>query len=108
VYKHFTSHDVISKWNVFTSATSANAARFLDEMIERMPFNVNSIRIDGGPEFQSVFEEKCRKLGIKLFVLPPRSPKLNGGVERAHRTHSEEFYEATVLLTEVYFYEKTL
>lgn len=98
VYKHFTSHDVISKWNVmdvFTSATSANAARFLDEMIERMPFKVNSIQIDGGSEFQSVFEEKCRKLGIRLFVLPPRSPKLNGGVERAHRTHSEEFYEVT-------------
>jgi transposase InsO family protein len=28
-------------------------------------------------------------------VLPPRSPKLNGGVERAHRTHTEEFYEVT-------------
>jgi len=31
--------------------------------------------------------------GICLFVLPPRSPKLNGHVERAQRTHSEEFYE---------------
>jgi transposase InsO family protein len=31
----------------------------------------------------------------RLFVLPPRSPKLNGGVERAHRTHTEEFYEVT-------------
>ena len=28
-------------------------------------------------------------------MLPPRSPKLNGGVERAHRTHTEEFYEIT-------------
>lgn len=33
--------------------------------------------------------------GIKLFVLPPRSPKLNGQVERANRTHTEEFYEVT-------------
>jgi len=24
---------------------------------------------------------------------PPRSPELNGCVERAHRTHTEEFYE---------------
>jgi transposase InsO family protein len=33
---------------------------------------------------------------VKLFVLPPpRSPKLNGYVERAHRTHTEEFYEVT-------------
>jgi hypothetical protein len=30
-----------------------------------------------------------------MFVLPPRSPKLNGGVERTHRTHAEEFYEVT-------------
>jgi len=28
-----------------------------------------------------------------LFELPPRSPKLNGHVERANRTHREEFYE---------------
>jgi len=27
--------------------------------------------------------------------LPPRSPKLNGHVERANRTHAEEFYEVT-------------
>ena len=33
--------------------------------------------------------------GSKLFVLPARSPKINGGVERAHRTHTEEFYEVT-------------
>jgi transposase InsO family protein len=38
---------------------------------------------------------ECQKRGIKLFVLPPRSPKLNGHVERAQRTHTEEFYEVT-------------
>jgi hypothetical protein len=31
--------------------------------------------------------------GLRLFVLPPRSPKHNGAVERAQRTHTEEFYE---------------
>jgi putative transposase len=30
-----------------------------------------------------------------LFVLPPRSPKLNGAVEPANRTHTEEFYQVT-------------
>ncbi len=30
-----------------------------------------------------------------LIVLPPRSPKLNGYVERSNRTHTEEFYEVT-------------
>ena len=28
-------------------------------------------------------------------MLPPKSPKLNGHVERAQRTHTEEFYEVT-------------
>ena len=60
-----------------------------------MPFPVKAIQVDGGSEFQAVFEELCRQRCIKLFVLPPRSPKLNGGVERAHRTHTEEFYEVT-------------
>ena len=32
---------------------------------------------------------------LRLFVLPPRSPKLNGSVERAQRTHTEEFYEVS-------------
>ncbi len=60
-----------------------------------MPFRVRAVQIDGGSEFQGAFEEVCQSRGIKLFVLPPRSPKLNGGVERAHRTHTEEFYEVT-------------
>jgi transposase InsO family protein len=30
---------------------------------------------------------------LPLFVLPPKSPKLNGHVERSHRTHHEEFYQ---------------
>ena len=40
-------------------------------------------------------QEECQRRGIKLFVLPPRSPKLNGHAERTQRTHNEEFYEVT-------------
>ena len=46
-----------------------------------------------GSEFQATFETECQRRCIRLFALPPRSPKLNGHVERAHRTHTEEFYE---------------
>jgi putative transposase len=98
VLKHFTAHDIISKWNVVnvcSRATSTNAATFLDIIQQRMPFPVKALQVDGGAEFEALFEEQCRQRGIKLFVLPPRSPKLNGGVERAHRTHTEEFYEIT-------------
>ena len=38
------------------------------------------------------FEQACAECGIQLFVLPPRSPKLNVRVVRAHRTHLDEFY----------------
>jgi transposase InsO family protein len=98
VLKHFTAHDVVSKWNVLSvhrHASSATAAHFLDILEDRMPFTVRAIQVDGGSEFESVFENECLRRGIRLFVLPPRSPKLNGGVERAHRTHTEEFYEVT-------------
>ena len=96
--KHFTAHDVISRWNiisVYSRATANTATDFLDTLEKRMPFPVKAIQVDGGSEFEAIFEEECQRRGIKLFVLPPRSPKLNGAVERAHRTHTEEFYEVT-------------
>lgn len=43
------------------------------------------------PPLGEAFEEACKEPGILLFVLPPHSPKLNGHVERAHRTHVDEF-----------------
>ena len=96
--KHFTAHDVVSRWNtvsVYSRATANTATDFLDTLERRMPFPVKAIQVDGGAEFEAIFEEECQRRGIKLFVLPPRSPKLNGAVERAHRTHTEEFYEVT-------------
>ena len=96
--KHFTARDVISRWDVLeahTRATSNTASGFIDVLLQRMPFPIRAIQVDGGSEFQDAFERKCQERGIKLFVLPPRSPKLNGHVERAQRTHTEEFYEVT-------------
>ncbi len=98
ILKHFTAHDVISRWNtvsVYSRATASTATNFLNTLERRMPFPVRAIQVDGGAEFKAIFEEECQRRDIKLFVLPPRSPKLNGGVERAHRTHTEEFYEVT-------------
>ena len=97
-FKHFAARDTISRWDVIeasSQATSSAAARFIDSILTRMPFTVKAIQVDGGSEFQSVFEETCHRRGIRLFVLPPRSPKLNGHVERSNRTHTEEFYEVT-------------
>lgn len=100
VLKQFTARDVVSRWDVLMAASQAtahSARRFLDILQERMPFPIRAIQVDGGSEFQAVFEEACQQRGIRLFVLPPRSPKLNGHVERANRTHTEEFYEVAHL-----------
>jgi transposase InsO family protein len=79
--------------NVYTRATAALPASFLDILEKRMPFPIKALQVDGGSEFASQFETECQRRGILLFVLPPHSPELNGHVERAHRTHTEEFYE---------------
>lgn len=96
ILKHFTAHDVVSRYNVAairSQATATTAASFLDQLLTEFPFPVQAIQVDGGSEFMAEFEAGCAERGLRLFALPPRSPKLNGGVERAHRTHREEFYE---------------
>ena len=98
VLKQFTARDVVSRWDVIEvhrRATSTAATLFLDTLQRRLPFPLRALQVDGGSEFAAVFEEACQQRGLRLFVLPPRSPKLNGRVERANRTHTEEFYEIT-------------
>ena len=98
VLKQFTTVDVVSRWSVPTIASNATAllaSRALDDLIARMPFPVKAIQVDGGSEFMAEFEDACQQKGILLFCLPPRSPKLNGRVERANRTYREEFYDCS-------------
>lgn len=96
VLKQFTARDVVSRWDVvevYSVATSHTATDFLGHLKRRFPFSLRGIQVDGGSEFMASFEEACQHTGITLFVLPPRSPKLNGNVERAQRTHTEEFWD---------------
>jgi len=92
----FTACDYISKMTARCAAkaiTSRSAAKIIGILEERMPFRIKAIQIDGGSEFKAEFELECQKRGIILFVLPPRSPKLNGMVERMQRTSREEIYD---------------
>ena len=98
VFKQFTARDVVSRWDVVqahTRATALTATQFLDTLQHRMPFPIRAVQVDGGSEFAAEFEQACQQRGLHLFVLPPRSPQLNGAVERANRTHTEEFYQVT-------------
>jgi putative transposase len=63
----------------------AAAASFLDKIHTDLPFPVKA---DGGSEFMAGFEAVCQAKGVALFVLPPRSPQMNGAVAWRY-----EFYE---------------
>lgn len=94
--KQFTARDMISRYDVveaYSRATAYTAAAFLDLLLQRMPFAVRALQIDGGSEFHGAFEAACAARGLPLFVVPPHSPKLQSHVERAQRTHREEFYQ---------------
>lgn len=101
--KHFQAWDRKSKFiyaNVYSHAKSSSAKRFLLELIEKSPFKVLSIQVDGGSEFMADFERACEEQGIPLMVLPPRKPQYNGGVERGNRIFREEFYNKPNLLAD--------
>jgi transposase InsO family protein len=92
----FSARDVYSRWDrsrAYRRQTSITAACFLEYLERKFPFPIKAIQIDGGSEFKRHVEEAYQKRKIRLFVLPPHSPKLNGRVERSNRTYREEFYE---------------
>ena len=94
--RQFTAIDVVSRQAVVGvrgRATAGTAAAFLDELVARMPVPIQAIQVDGGSEFMAEFETECQQKGIALYVLPPRSPKLNGRVERLNGTARREFWE---------------
>lgn len=93
--KHFQAWDPISKMivaDVVSNATSAAAAKFLKKAMGSFPFPVQSIQVDGGSELMKDFEHQCAKHHIPLYVLPPKRPQYNGGVERGNRIFREAFY----------------
>ena len=98
--KQFTAYDPFAKWTVakpYKRATAKNAAEFLARVRAQMPDPVRAVQIDGGSEFMAEFEQACADAKIPLYVLPPRSPKLNGAVERCNGAWRYEFYACSDL-----------
>ena len=83
---------------------ASSTACFLDNLVDTAPFRVEAVQVDGGSEFMAEFEAACRDRGIKLAVLPPKSPEMNGRVERMQATWRNEFYnvqDTAVNITEL-------
>jgi len=78
---------------IYNRHTQENAIRFIDYVINKFPFRIHTIRTDNGHEFQAKFHWHVEDLGIRHVYIKPRSPNLNGKVERSHRTDDIEFYQ---------------
>ena len=72
---------------------SNRTIRFVDEVIRRLPFRVLVIQTDNGAEFQSHFHWHLEDHDIRHVDIRPRTPHLNGKVERSHRVDEQEFYQ---------------
>ncbi len=95
--KHFTAYDPVAKWTcgrVANAATAASATALLDKLINEAPFPIAGIQIDGGSEFKAEFEAACQAKNLPLYVLPPKCPQINSGVERNQGAWRYKFYES--------------
>lgn len=97
----YTAIDDCSRWQVLGLYPRRNAAStldFLDRVAAGMPFPVQRIQTDRGGEFFAYeVQERLRQRKIKYRPVKPRSPHLNGKVERVQRTALEEFWPTVSL-----------
>ncbi|RKO68283.1 IS481 family transposase [Sphingobacterium puteale] len=92
----YTAIDDCSRFKVlqlFPRRTATNTLRFLDTVLEQMPFAIQRIQTDRGKEFFAYsVQDRLMEWGIKFRPIKPGSPHLNGKVERTQRTDLDEFY----------------
>ncbi len=92
----YTAIDDCSRFRVlavYPRRNARNTLLFLDRVIEEMPFPIQRIQTDRGGEFfaESV-QRRLMSEYIKFRPTPPRSPHLNGKVERSQLTDLNEFW----------------
>jgi transposase InsO family protein len=78
---------------IYRRHNQKSAIDFIDYVIEKFPFRIHTVRTDRGHEFQAKFHWHVEDKGIRHVYIKPRSPQLNGKVERSHRSDQEEFYQ---------------
>ena len=78
---------------IYERHTQQNAIDFVDYVIAKFPFRINTVRTDNGHEFQAKFHWHLEDAGIRHAYIKPRTPRLNGKVERSHGTDQREFYQ---------------
>lgn len=78
---------------IYDACNQRTAIRFIDEVLRRLPFRVHVVQTDDRAEFESEFRWHLETRGIRHVYIRPRTPRLNGKVERSHRVDDQEFYQ---------------
>jgi transposase InsO family protein len=83
---------------LYPRRTAFNTLDFLERLFEEMYFPIQRIQTDRGREFFAYkVQEYLMQVGIKFRPIKPRSPHLNGKVERGQRLVLDEFYSTVDL-----------
>lgn len=77
---------------IYDACNQTASVDFANEVIRRLPFRIQLIQTDNGSEFGSHFHWHLEKLDIRHVRIRPRTPRLNGKVERSHRIDNDELY----------------
>lgn len=92
----YTAIDDCTRYRVlrlYSRRTAANTLEFIDCVREEMPFPIQRFQTDRGREFfAEKVQERMMAYSIKFRPNKPRSPHLNGKVERSQKTDKAEFY----------------
>jgi transposase InsO family protein len=84
---------------VYPRRPASNAVHFLEQcMLEEFPFPIQRVQTDRGGEFFGMaFQAALQRYCIKFRPTRPRSPHLNGKVERSQQTDWVECYSTVDL-----------
>ena len=93
-FDQFTAIDEATRFRVlriYDHDNTKTAIQFLQEVREHFPFAIHRIQTDNDSSFGPQFTWHLSDLRISHHHIPPGCPKVNGKVERSHKTDAEEF-----------------
>jgi transposase InsO family protein len=85
---------------VYRRHNQKNAMDFIDYVVEKFPLRNHTVRTDRRHEFQAQFHWHVEDKGIRHLPIKPRTPQLNGKVERSHRSDKTDDVDLNEKLAE--------
>lgn len=106
---NYVAIDECTRWRytrAYPALNEQSTYDFLERLKSNMPFPLNIIQTDNGPEFtyrlihgwntetgrEHLMDQWCRQNGITHRCIRPGAKELNGKVERSHRIDEQYFY----------------